>query len=375
MKFLKAQSAVESVRNVLPKPKQGGGVPVKKFHFETDLVFIRKPDFTKISKKFNETIPKLETYIVSTCEVLTGMCRLNWIQKKSQAMPYIIKHIKSMAAELGIKDLKKYSGSSDKGEVKMKEITKLLPWKFVKMGSSIEKSNQVIQKTLFKIARMRRGYRVPELLDQVEKITNNKFNSVHKKTPNELADDAKEEKEKEIVKQYNKKRKKYIPSPKTTKLKEGDFVRILLLTHGKDKGLAFKSYKGLSFSKRVYKISKATKNAVPPKFRVNRKWYIGDHLLKSEKVDEVSEELVKQREEAQRVHDELKEKEHMQKRQQKLEKLQREEEAKRKREEEERERTGKPPLRRSRRRAALEGAAARLKTDLLEKKRDREWGV
>ena len=199
----------------------------------------------------------------------------------------------------------------------MKEITKLLPWKFVKMGSSIEKSNQTIQKTLFKIARMRRGYKVPDLLDQVEKITNNKFNSVHKKTPNELADDAKEEKEKEIVKQYNKKRKKHISAVKT-KLKVGDFVRVLLLTHGKDKGLAFKSYKGLSYSKRVYKISKATKNAVPPKFRVNRKWYLGDHLLKSEKIDEVSEELVKQREDAQRVHDELKHKEHMMKRKKEL---------------------------------------------------------
>ena len=57
MKFLKSQSAVESVRNAPPKPKHSGGVPVKKFHFETDLVFIRKPDFVKISK--NTDTPRL----------------------------------------------------------------------------------------------------------------------------------------------------------------------------------------------------------------------------------------------------------------------------------------------------------------------------
>jgi len=316
MKFLKSQSAVESVRNAPPKPKRAGGVPVKKFHFETDLVFIRKPDFVKISKKYEETITKFETYIVSTCEVLTGLCRLDWIQEKSATMPIVIRHLKEMAKQLGIKDLKKYSGSSDKGEVKLKEIQKIIPWKFVKMGSSIEKQNQTVQKTLFKIARMRRGYKIPDLLKQVQKITNNKYNSVHKQTPNELAEEAKDN-EKKIVDRYNAKRKTHVSSVKT-KFKVGDFVRILLLTHGKDRGVAFKSYKGKTFSKRVYKITKATKNATPPKFYVNKKWYLKDMLLRTEKVDELSEKLVAEREEAQRAKDELKEKQHILKRKQEL---------------------------------------------------------
>ena len=315
MKFLQSQSAVESVRNAPRKPKQKGGKPVKKFHFETDLVFIRKPDFTKISSKFDETIPKKETYIVSTCEVLTGLCRLDYIQQKSETMPILKKHLKSMAKELGIKDLKKYSGSSDKGEVKIKEIQKMLPWKFVKMGSSIEKSNQTIQKTMFKLARMRRGYSIPDLLKQTEKITNNKFNSVHNKTPGELAEEAKDnEKEPQIVKQYNRKRKKHVPTV-DTKLKVGDYVRILLLTHGKDKSVAFKSYKGLTFTKRVYKITHTTKNAIPPKFRVNKKWFLADGLLRTEKVDEISEKLIKDREDAQMAQDEMEHKAHMLKRQ------------------------------------------------------------
>ena len=47
-----------------------------------------------------------------------------------------------MAKELGIKDLKKYSGSSDKGEVKIKEIQKMLPWKFVKIVTGIPENHE-----------------------------------------------------------------------------------------------------------------------------------------------------------------------------------------------------------------------------------------
>ena len=66
------------------------------------------------------------------------------------------------------------------------------------------------------------------------------------------------------------------------------------------------------------KITKATKKANPPKFYVNKKWYLKDMLLKSEKVDEISEKLVAEREEAQRAKDELKEKQHLLKRKQEL---------------------------------------------------------
>jgi hypothetical protein len=369
MKFLKSQSAVESVRNAPPKPRSGGGKKMKQFHFETDLVFIRKPDFVKISPKFEDTIKKHETYIISTCEVLTGICRLNYIQKKSDTMPFLIKHLKSIAKELGIKDLSKYSGSSDKGEVIMKDIQKIMPWKFVKMGSSVEKSNQTIQKTLFKLARMRRGYNIQNLLKQTQDINNNKFNSVHKKSPNELAIEAQDEKEQTIVQRYNKKRRKHISNVKT-QFKVGDFVRILLLTHGKDRGLDFKSYKGKTFSNRSYKITKATKNAVPAKYWVNRRWYLADTLLRSEKVDEISEKIVADREEAQMAKDELQKQQDFRKRKQELAK----EIARKKKQEEEEIRKAQlsdvPPRRRSRRAGALKGIAKRLKSDITGHRQD-----
>ena len=335
MTFLKSQPAAESVQNALKKPKVIGGKKRKEYHFETDLVFIRRPDFIKISSKYESTIPKKETYIVSTCEVLTGLCRLSYINEKSETMPHVLRHIKSMAKELGIKDLSKYSGSSDKGEVKIKEIRKLLPWKFVKMGPSIEKSNQEIQKHLFRIARAGRGYKIPDLLEQVQKIKNNNFNSVHKQTPRELASEAKQDpnKEKTIVAQYNKKRRTH-KSTILTKFQVGDYVRILLLTPGKAKGLAFKSYKGLTYSK-TYQVKKATKQSIPAKYWVNRKWYTADYLKSSEQVDPVSVELVKQRDDQQIAADKLKEEQDLLKRKQKLAKQKAEKEARIKLEEEE----------------------------------------
>ncbi len=287
MKFLKSQTAVESVRNVAAKPKSKGGKRLKSYHFETDLVFVRKPDLVAISKEFESTIEQTLSYIVSTCEVVTGLCRLNFIKKKSATMPVLLKQLESMRKQLGIKDMQKYSGSSDRGEVKIDEIRKIMPWKFVKTATSVEAQNSTIQKTLFKLARMRRGFKLPDLLKQTEKIQNNRVNRIHSKTPNELAENVTEE---DAKVQYNKKRPKYKASKKQTKFKVGDHVRILLLTHGKDKGIGHKSYKDKTWSKRVHTVKKVWKDG--SKCWVNRKWHSPHELLLTEPIDEKSEDLV-----------------------------------------------------------------------------------
>ena len=310
MKFLKAQSVVESTKNANRKPKVTGGKKVKGFHFECDLVFVRKPDLVAISKRFEKTVPGFETYIVSVTEKVTGLVRLDYVTTKEQAIvtPIVIKLIKSICTQLGI-DPKKYKGSSDSGgEFNKEKLSQATGgWEFVKLGSSIEKKNQTIQSRMFQLARARRGYSVKKLLKQVETIENQNYNSVQKKTPNELAEETKEDIEKGEAKQvatYNRKRKHHVLG-NNTKFKKGDYVRIQLL-YGKDKGgIGFKSYKDQTWSKRVYKITSATKNSVPPKFRVNGKWYLPDRLSLSEQVDQESEKLIEERDLQQQKIDEL----------------------------------------------------------------------
>ena len=320
MKFLKAQSPVESTRNARPTPKQLGGKPVKAFHFQTDLVFVRKPDFVRVNKKFDQTIGKFETYIVSTCEVLSGICRLSWIQKKNEAMPHVVRHIKEIAKQLGIKNLKKYEGSSDSGsEFDFPKLRSMMKsWKIVKLGSKVENVNRQIQKRLFQLARGRRGFKIPNLLNQVEKITNNNLNSVQGQTPNEVAEEVVESKnEKDIAAKYNKKRRKYKSDIKIV-FQVGDFVRINIIGAKAKVSPGFKSYKNITWSKRVYKVQKVTKNAVPQKIYVNKKWFTVDSLLKTEPVDQISEKLIETRDKQQEDLDDLEFKQHMKKQKEEL---------------------------------------------------------
>jgi hypothetical protein len=242
------------------------------------------------------------------------------MKHKDDTMAVVIKQIKSIAKQLGVKDLKKFTGASDKGEIKIKEIQKLIPeWKLVSRGAKIEQQNSSIQKHLFRIARMNRGFDIKDLLQQTEAIANENMNKNFRKTANEIAKEMSEnpDSSKKIIKQFNKSRKTEIATVKT-KFKVGDHVRLMIIKQ-KNKGIAFKSYKNLTFSKRVYKITKATQQSLPQKYYVNRKWYTANVLLKTEEVDAKSVELVNKREKAQKDADEKEQKAHMARRKAELE--------------------------------------------------------
>jgi hypothetical protein len=242
------------------------------------------------------------------------------MKNKDDTMAVVIKQIKSIAKQLGVKDLKKFTGASDKGEIKIKEIQKLIPeWKLVSRGAKIEQQNSSIQKHLFRIARMNRGYDIKDLLQQTEAIANDNLNKNFRKTANELAKEMSDDPEnsKKIIKQFNKSRKTEIATVKT-KFKVGDHVRLMIIKQ-KNKGIAFKSYKNLTFSKRVYKITKATQQSLPQKYYVNRKWYTANVLLKTEAEDPKSVALVNRREKAQKDADEKEQKAHMVRRKAELE--------------------------------------------------------
>ena len=117
---------------------------------------------------------------------------------------------------------------------------------------------------------------------------NNNINRITGKTAAEAVEQ--QEKTKDITR-YNKSR---AIGTDGKKLLVGDYVRLRLKALQKDKGLDYKAYKDILWSKKVYRIGAVTKK-VPRKYRVNRRWYLTGMLLKTRPSDEKSEEIIKKR--------------------------------------------------------------------------------
>ena len=141
---------------------------------------------------------------------------------------------------------------------------------------------------MFQLIRARRGKTVNKLLDLTQSIVNNNINRITGKTAAEAVEQ--QEKTKDITR-YNKSR---AIGTDGKKLLVGDYVRLRLKALQKDKGLDYKAYKDILWSKKVYRIGAVTKK-VPRKYRVNRRWYLTGMLLKTRPSDEKSEEIIKKR--------------------------------------------------------------------------------
>ena len=102
MKFIKSQDIFEQTKAAVPKAKSKGGKKVKTYTVETDLVFIRKNDLVNTNKRFEKSVKKEETYMVSTVEKSTGLSRLSYVKSKDSSVvtPIVIKHIRSIAKAL-----------------------------------------------------------------------------------------------------------------------------------------------------------------------------------------------------------------------------------------------------------------------------------
>jgi uncharacterized protein (DUF1015 family) len=139
------------------------------------------------------------------------------------------------------------------------------------------------------MVRARRGKTVNKLLDLTAEIVNNNYSRITKKTPAEAVES--QEKAKDIA-QYNKSR---AVGTDGKKLEVGDYVRVRVKALQKDKGLDYKTYKDILWTKKVYRVAAVTKKAKIRKYRVNRKWYLTGMLLKTRPTDEVSEAIIKKR--------------------------------------------------------------------------------
>ena len=306
MKFLQSQKALGTTRAAVAKPKKAAGKKLKKYTIETDLIFLKRNDMIRANKRFRLTsldeVPEL-SYIVSTVEKVTGLCRLSPCKVKDAGVvtPIVLKHIEELCKSLRVNPsecaLRKDSGT----EFSDKELKKVIPdTKSVSMGASVENKNRMAQQHYFRILRQRKATTIKDALSLSQKLLNQTYNRIHKLTPNELIKRGSKE---ENIKEYNQKRATYIAGDKRKPFEVGDHVR--LLVKEKKSGISYKSYKNQTWSEKVYRVKKVTKKAVPPKFYVNGSWYLKDNLLKTQPRDEKSMVLVLERD----VEYEIKEKE------------------------------------------------------------------
>ena len=305
MRFIKSQDIFEHTKAAVPKAKSKGGKKLKTYTVETDLVFIRKNDLVNSNRRFEKTVDKEETYMVSTIEKSTGICRLSYVKVKEaeKVTPIVIKHIRSIAKALKVHPRSMAYQSDAGGEFNMKEIKKVVPdAKIVRVGSSIEKKNQDAQRVFYRVLKSRRSVDIPDALQQVQKLLNETYNRIQGASPNELLENSTKTFN---IKSYNKARGSYIAGDKRTPFEVGQRVRIQIK---KQKGidLKFKSYKGETFSKRVYIVRKITSTS-PRKYWVNSKWLTQDQLKGTEQEDQATKDLMDRRDKEQDEKDDKEE--------------------------------------------------------------------
>ena len=295
MEFIRKQKPLGEVKAAMNKPKRAGGERLKNYIFETDLIFLKRRDLESANKKFRrDELPEL-SYFLSTVEKVTGLCRFDYVLKKDAALvtPKVIKHCEDMAKELKTTIAKCDIRFDKGGEFQIKKLAEVFKKAVhVNSGVAVENKNAQFQKCFFQVLRQRKAMDIEDAMRQSEKLLNNTFNRIHKKTSNELVERGDE---KENILEYNRKRKTFIAGDKRKVFEVGQHVRKLVKS--KKPGIDYKRYKNATYSKRVFVVTKVTKKAVPRKYRVDGTWWLQSDLLKSAPRDEKSIELIEERDE------------------------------------------------------------------------------
>ena len=309
MDWLRSQKTLAETKPKLAKPKVAGGKKYKKITLESDLVFVRRQDVIKANKKFQNDELKNETYIICTTEINSGLTKLDYLQNKSESNSALEKHIKWFMKKFKLKNGKQLSLQTDAGsEYSLKRIRKLIPdYKFVSSGKYVERKNSQIQANLFRILKNRQAVTLKSAVEKAQNMANNTLNRIHKKTPLEVVEEKSND---DIIKQHNATRKSYQKGDTRKEFEIGDYVRV----QADEKTLAkmdYKVYKSKTFEDKVRQITHKTKKSIPTKYRVGRKWYLQDRLMKAQPVDQKSELLKKKRDLELKQDDEQKHKDQL----------------------------------------------------------------
>ena len=355
MEFIRGQKPLGEVKAALNKPKQTSGERLKNYTFETDLIFLKKTDLEKANKKFVRDDTSDLTYFLSTVEKVTGLSRFDHVLTKDPNIvtPLVVKHCKDIAKQLKTTTSKCEIRTDRGGEFNHNELEKhFKKATFVNSGVSVENKNAQFQKCFFQILRQRKATDIEDATKQSEKLLNNTFNRIHKKTSNELVErgDVKLN-----LKEYNDKRKTLVAGDKRKPFEVGEYVRILE-PKKKRTGIDYKRYKNKTYGERVFIVKKITKKTFPRKYWVDGRWRLQSDLLKSLPRDKKSLDLVEERDDNQKNERKRERKEHLEKR---FEEVQKEEAKK------------KEPIAKDApiaRRRSSRAAAARAKVRMLQSK-------
>ena len=296
MEFIRGQKNIQETKPSLAKPKRKSGIKLKKLQLQTDLIFVRKDDLDNANPKFgNDETLKLETYIITTVEAASGLCKLDYLTSKTQTNAMLEKHIHFFAKTFGVKP-SSMSIVSDRGtEYSMPRIKKLCPdYKFVQSATACERMNRSAQKYFYRILKNRQATTIKDALKKAESLCNNTATLKHKKTALELVEDPTIS-NKQILIQHNKSRKEFKKGDNRGDFKLHDWVRVLAPEKSR-RGLGYKTYKGMAFEKSVHKIIKTTTRAKVKKYRLDdKRWLTQDRLLKAKPIDQESQKLIKAR--------------------------------------------------------------------------------
>ena len=305
MEFLRKQKTLGETRPSVAQPRRKAGPRLKYLTLETDLCFIRKDDLVRANPRFEKTQDKEETYCLTTVEKSSSLCKLDYVTTKQASVvtPKVIEHIRWFAKRFGKKP-SDFELHCDRGtEFRMSDIAKhVKKAKYVNTGVSVEKMNQSFQQNFYRILKNRQSTSVPNAIAKAQKLCNNAYSSIHKKSPNEVVDE-----KMDSLKTYNATRKTYIKGDNRGELGVGQHVR--LLVKKAKQGIDYKSYKNKTYSAEVYVIKKKTKTTTPAKYYVNKRWLTIDSLLKSAPRDQESNQLIEERTKKQTEADKKKEEE------------------------------------------------------------------
>ena len=192
---------------------------------------------------------------MTTVDKSSSLCKLDLVTTKEPDIvtPIVIEHIKWFAKRLG-KKTTDFDLHCDFGtEFRMSDIAKHVKIaKNVNMGPAVEKMNRDFQQNFYRVLKNRQAVTVKNAIAKAQKLCNETFSSIHKKTPNELADQ-----KIDTLITYNKTRKSYIKGDNRGELDVGQHVRLLIKKA--KQGIDYKSYKGKTFSNEVYIVKKKTK--------------------------------------------------------------------------------------------------------------------
>ena len=265
-KFLKAQRIIRETDRQQPEVRRKGRKVLKKGQLHLDLVELKFRDlpFKPTDRDIDDDVSK--GYVLGMVDALTSLAYYKWHPHKTQSeVTPLVKQALDWFEKMLQKKRTTYTIYSDKGREFSFPTYEKWGVKTVQLARSsiIEAKNSHFQRVLFRLAKMENTRNLKELISQSMTIMNETVSKNTKRTPLENLEDATAA----VAKKYNAKRAKAGKSRLRDIIPGKDKVRINLM--GPKKELGSKAYKGTTWSKRIYTVTKKRGE----KYLVNRKYY------------------------------------------------------------------------------------------------------